>query len=374
MDNGNQPLYLQIYNYLITGIKSGKYREGDRIPSEKELAEEFQVSRITSKKALEKLSNDGIITRQPGRGSFVADSRPAVNLVADRPVPAGNKLFGLVIADFSESYGTGLLSGIEHGTSQNGCYFILRRSYGRQNEEEMIIESLLEFGVDGLIVMPVHGEHYSQKILRLVLDKFPMVLIDRNLQGIPAPFVCSDNVAAAQKAAGYLLDLGHRVISFLSPPVTGTSTLSERIDGFMKSHAEHGVAVDQSLWITDLISTIPDHDSPENLAKDKERIISLLKKNPEITCFFAVEYNIALIALDAINELGKKVPDDISILCFDGPVNYMGDYFFTHIRQHEEEMGQIAVQLLLKQIEGQGEPEKIFLETDLIIGRSTRSI
>lgn len=374
MDNENQPLYLKIYNDLITGIKSGKYREGDRIPSEKELAEEFRVSRITSKKALEKLAGDGIITRQPGRGSFVADSSLAINLVADRPGPAGNKLFGLVIADFSESYGTGLLSGIEHETNQNGCYFILRRSYGRQNEEEMIIESLLEFGVDGLIIMPVHDEHYSLKILRLVLDKFPMVLIDRNLQNIPAAFVGSDNVVAAQKATDYLLNLGHRAISFLSPPATGASTISERIDGFMKSHAEHGVAVDQSLWITDLISTIPDHYSLETLAQDKERIVSLLEKNPEITCLFAVEYNIALIALDAIKELGKKVPDDISILCFDGPDNYTRDYFFTHIRQREEEMGQTAVQLLLKQIKGQEISNKIFLETDLIIGHSTRSI
>ncbi len=71
------PLYEQIYNSLLADIKNEKLKSGDRVPSEKELADHFQVSRITTKKALEKLSQDRVIQRVRGKGSFVASPLPA---------------------------------------------------------------------------------------------------------------------------------------------------------------------------------------------------------------------------------------------------------------------------------------------------------
>lgn len=373
MSEFNQPLYQKIYNYLVEKIKSGEYENGERIPSEKELAEAFEVSRITSKKALEMLAENGYIKRMRGKGSFVAlDDEGGVDKEeAALDSKTDRFLIGLVIPDFSDTYGTGLLSGIEKEASENGFYVIPRRSYGRQDMEGKAIDDLVEMGVDGIIIMPVHGEHYSPSILRLVLDQFPIVLMDRYLKGIPAPFVGTDNVEAAKKATDYLLELGHRNIGFVSPPSIDTSTIEDRMEGYIKSHAEHGVVVDQSIWITDILSTIPGNNQKENIAADIEKIKNLLKNNPQVTCLFAVEYNIALIAMEAIKSLGKRVPQDISILCFDGPSNYTGEYFFTHIRQRETEMGSIAVKLLQEQIKHKNGNGKKFLDTDLIIGAST---
>lgn len=66
------PLYEQIYNDIIEGIENGTYKKGDRLPSEKELSEKYCVSRITSKKALELLAEEGRIIRMAGKGSFVS--------------------------------------------------------------------------------------------------------------------------------------------------------------------------------------------------------------------------------------------------------------------------------------------------------------
>lgn len=377
MSEINEPLYQKIYNHIINQMKTGSLVQGDKIPSEKELAEEFGVSRITSKKALEMLADNGLIRRMPGKGSFVIGE----NEQQESRVPLQEKskessyLVGVVISDFSESYGSGLISGIEKEASDNDYFIIPRRSYGKQDMEERAIEALIDIGVDGIIVMPVHGEYYSPKILRLILDGFPITVIDRRLKGIPAPFVGSDNIDAAKKATDYLLKLGHKDICFISPPPTNTSAIEERVDGFVKSHAANGIAIDETIWITDIICTMPGKNTIENIKADIERIKKHIKSNPQITCFFAVEYNIAVLVNEAIKELGMNVPNDISIVCFDGPGSFTEEYFFTHIRQREELMGAAAFKLIQNQIEGiSSDAKEIFMDTDLIIGTSTKDI
>jgi GntR family transcriptional regulator of arabinose operon len=373
----NQPLYQRIYEYLLEGIQAGRYSSDERLPSEKELADQFNVSRITSKRALELLAKSGVIKRMPGKGSFIVGDN-CVRSAVREDEPAGKdrkrNLVGVVVADFSESYGTGLLSGIELEASLNGCFIIPRRSYGKQSLEEEIIDELLDFGVEGIIIMPVHGECYNQRIIKLVLDKFPIVLLDRNLRGIPTAFVGSDNVAAAKKMTDYLLESGHRSISFLSVPPVNTSAIEDRIEGFVKSHAEHGIQIDESIWLPSITGSLPEKKASEHIAEDIVRIRQLLIEKPSITCLFASEYNIALMALEAVRSLGYAVPEDISIVCFDGPRSMFGDYFFTHIRQDETKMGSLALKLLKESIDTSAKSDKIYIDTELIHGKSVKKI
>jgi GntR family transcriptional regulator of arabinose operon len=373
----DQPLYLKVYEYLLEGISSGKYPAEERLPSENELADEFKVSRITSKKALELLAKNGIIKRMPGRGSFIIGGNGGHGAEAgETPGKKGKKHIpiGLIIADFSESYGTGLLSGIELEASVNNCFIIPKRSYGKQSFEEEIIDEMLSFGVKGLIIMPVHGEHYNKKIIKLVLDRFPIVLVDRNLKGIPTAFVGSDNVAAAKMMTDYLLEHGHRSVGFLTVPPANTSTIEDRIEGFVKSHAEHGVPIDESIWLTNITGTLPEKKASDRAKEDIVNIRQMLIEHPAVTCLFAAEYNIALIAMEAVKSLGYAVPDDISIVCFDGPRSLFDDYFFTHIRQDEVKMGLLAVRLLKESIDSPAKSDKIYIDTQLIHGKSVKSI
>ena len=61
MKKANTPLYFQIYETLHKGIKSGLYQEGDKLPSERKLCEEYNVSRITVREALDRLEKDHLI-------------------------------------------------------------------------------------------------------------------------------------------------------------------------------------------------------------------------------------------------------------------------------------------------------------------------
>ena len=376
--SSSRPIYERIYETLRDEIKNRLYKAGDRIPSEKELAESNGVSRITSKKVLELLANDGYILRQPGRGSFVADWEQGMTARHENFSPATDTakhhrsrfLVGLVITDFSESYGSELIYGMETASRENEAFLVVRRSFGVPELEEKAIKGMLDLGVDGLIILPAQGEYFNAEILKLVINRFPVILIDRHLKGIAAGSVSTDNTEGAKKGTEYLFGLGHKHIAFLSPPPSDTTTIEDRIEGFVQAHAENGITVDRDLWLNDIVSTLPTAYVQKNRQIDIEKIRSLLKSNPHITAIFAVEYNIALLAAAAARDLGLKVPKDLSIMCFDCP-DQGGVFPFTHVRQKQEEMGRVAFESVRKLKEGESVPNRINLDADLVLSTST---
>lgn len=380
----SKPMYEKIFDDVKRQILDQSYKPGDRIPSEKELAEEYQVSRITSKRALEMLAAERIIVRKPGRGSFVADPEADGAGAAEHgrldgtyggngtDGEAAGKLIGVVLTDFAGSYGTRLIYGMEDAAREQDCYLVLKRTFGIQENEEATIRKLLQLGVDGLIVFPAQGEYFNAEILKMVIERFPLVLIDRELKGVAAASISTDNVKAAQEAAEYLFDLGHAHISLLSPPPVDTSAVEERIEGFVQAHAGRGIAAERELWISDLTSTLPNSFYDENIERDIDKIMRHLQANPSITAFFAIEYNIALLAKAAVTRLGLRIPEDVSIICFDSPQFRIGEgYAFTHMRQSEEDMGKLAVENVLALLENRPVANKIKLPALLVPGEST---
>lgn len=387
------PMYERIFNETRELIDTGVYRSGDKIPSEKELADEYGVSRITSKKALDLLAAEGIIVRMPGRGSFVAsaENREAREQrehqkmlpASPRAESAGSgsssdkkeKMIGLVLTDFSASYGTRLLYSMEEFTRKNDCFLVLRRTFGDQGSEESAIQKMRSLGVDGLIVFPAQGEYFNAEILKLVIAEFPLVLIDRKLKGVAASSISTDNTEAAVLAVNHLFDLGHRQIALISPPPRDTTAIEERIDGFVRAHADRGIAAERGLWMNDITATLPDAFNRDNIEAEIARIAEHLERHPEITAFFAIEYYIALLAKAAAERIGRRVPEDLSIICFDSPMLNVGEgYLFTHIRQREEEMGRLAIETVLGIMAGEQPAAEVRLPAELVSGASTAKV
>lgn len=378
----SKPLYEVLYDNIKKDIISGVYNEGDRVPSEKELSGQFDVSRITTKKALELLAGEGLIIRQPGRGSFVKlSSHDEVETIENGgTVPKTEQkapLIGLVITDFDDSYGTALISSIEKCTAEHSCFLVLRRSFGMADIEQKAIKELVKLGVDGLIVFPSQAEFFSEEILKLVLNKFPLVLVDRHLKGISTASVSTDNVGAARIGTEYLLELGHRHIGILTPPPSDTTALEDRIEGFIQAHAEKGVIVDRDLWINSITSTLPNSFRPPNIKRDIDKIKSHMSAHPNITALFAAEYYIALMTKEAVKELGMRVPEDISIICFDSPPTHIGEFHLTYLAQDQEKMGQKVFDLLTKLRNKSDQdmiPKRVLLDANLVIGNSTAPV
>lgn len=373
-DSGLMPMYEMIFRTLRERITQHEYKAGDRVPSEKELCSEFGVSRITSKKALKLLADEQLIIRQPGRGSFVADANSALMKPFDSQQPSrtpGKKqIIGLVITHFSDMYGTELIYGMEEASRDHDAFLVVRRSFGIPELEEKAIQQLLGIGVDGLIIFPAQGEYFSAEILKLVIQKFPFVMIDRYLKGIPASSVSTDNVQAAKEATRYLFGLGHRHIGFLAPPPANTTAIEERIDGIIEAHVEHNLLLNRELWMETITSTMPNVFDPQARTRDVDRLVEHLRKYPQITALFAAEYDIALLVEEAAGKLGLRIPEDLSVICFDSPEPQAGGRI-THMRQNQFSIGKQAFENVLT-MQGQEQPiTRILLPAQFIPGRST---
>ena len=102
------PLYEQIYEEIRAKIEERGYQVGDRLPSEKELSEQYHVSRITSKKAVELLAEEGLVTRIPGKGTFVIEHQetpkalevPAGSIAEKKPLSDHTPVIGVVLDGF----------------------------------------------------------------------------------------------------------------------------------------------------------------------------------------------------------------------------------------------------------------------------------
>lgn len=377
-----KPRYEQMYLTLRNRFHSGEYTIGDKIPSEKELMEQFEVSRITSKKALDMLVQDGYIVRQPGRGSFViynGDQLEAIETedgdkydAPSRPRTDRNQIvLGLIMEDFSDSYGKEMLVEMERTAQKMGVYLMLRLSFSQTDIEENAIRMLRDYGVDGLIIYPTRGQIFNSEILKLVIDRFPHVLVDRYVKGIDSTSISTDNVAAASLGTHYLLDQGHRHIALLTSKVTDNVAIEERIEGFVQAHAERGVVLDRSSWLTDMYwNSNQEEDEQVLVQHNVDMIQQMIEAHPQITALFAMQYELALFAKEAIEHMGLHIPQDISIICFDSPQASAALYPFTHMQQDQQSLGRLAIENVLALIEGASLPSKISLQANLIHGHS----
>ena len=361
------PLYRRIFDALSGRIGSGELKPGDRLPSEAETAREFGVSRITSKRALQMLAAEGLIRRIPGRGSFVIEGKAP----AAEEAGGDGRLIALVIEDFEDSFGNKMIYAVEEYCRENGFRLVLYRSRWDAAREEAAVRDAAALGAAGLLVVPVHGEYYSDVYLKLVLDRSPLVFVDRHLKGLEASFVGTDNVDAARRAADYLFDLGHRRVAWISPAERSASTIRDRELGVVQAHADRGIPIDRGLWITEVESVYANFMTREFVAEERERIRCHLAAHPEITAVFAEEYFLAVIVREAARAAGRCVPEDLSIVTFDACRECSGEVEYTHIRQQEFEMGMRAASILHRQIQRRGDPEHVLLKGKLVEGGST---
>ncbi|EGG35642.1 GntR family transcriptional regulator [Paenibacillus sp. HGF5] len=352
------PLYKKIQEDIKRLIAIGKLREGDRVPSEKELSERYRVSQITSKNALVGLMEEGLLVRIQGKGTFVM-SRPENASALDQlgewtAGPGRSGRIGLVLPTMKTKVDQRFLDNIEKYATAAGFELMLRITRESQLEESKVISSFLNQGVDGIIIFPVENETYNDSILRLSLDRFPFVLIDRFLKEIKTYSVSSDNVNGTKEAVEYLINNGHSSIAFISPEITNTVT-DERAHGFEQAFLERGMSIDKSLWCL-----IPLEEIASGNSVDKIR--EFLDGNPEITGIVTANTELCRSVYKAAVASRKRVPEDLELITFDPP-----DLpHVPFIRQNEEEMCRLTVELLIEQIEGAFEARRVMVPVMLV--------
>lgn len=372
-----KPMYMQIKDYMFDQIKQKRWEANYRLPSENELAKQFNVSNITVKNALSQLAKGGLIYRVQGKGSFVSGDQPGEPVLFESMTSSSKvkPYVAFLMPRLNSLHTASLLDHIESELARMGYHLLFRKTGDSQELEREILREVIEIGVKGIIIFPVDGETYSDELMRLTLNNFPLVVVDRYLRGIETNCVYSDNIGGAHLATSHLISLGHRHIGFISTPYRDTSSIEDRLFGYEKALKENYIPIDLRLQnfdidVKQICSMMFDGIISPVL---KEQIKVFIQTNPQMTAIFAGYAFVGIAVLQVAEELGLAIPQDFSVIFFDNENLRFSRFPPTYINQPEKELGIEAARLLVSIMEYPGnlDRQKLVLPTQLMIGTST---
>ncbi len=342
------PAYKRIMEHIRSEMKSGKYAPGDRIPSENEIARMFGVSRLTARRAIEKLADEGLLIRIPGLGTFVSD----ISRVEEEKMV----YVGVAIDDMMDARGRAMIFGIMETLRNFSVYALL--SSANSKGGEFLIKKLKEFlkeGVKGLIISP-----FLHLVKSGILDVYrsrgiPVVFIDRNVKGFYTDFptVESDNRLGG-KLLGEHLRKKHHVENALFVTSEGfeISSVLNRYEGF-----KEGLLRD----VDHLVG---------NIDEIKKELPKVLKRKKYDAIFFCHDL-LAITGLTVILREGLRIPEDIRVVSFDDRIlSKFPCPRLTTVRQDFEEMGKTAALLLVKLMKGEDVPFETRIPVELVVRES----
>lgn len=360
------PLYQHIVNNLKAKIDSGELKAGDQLPTEAEISKQFSVSRITSKRALTELENANLIFRVQGKGSFVNTKlTPAHALVR------GSKEI-LLILPFSHNPGLGdYEKGINDFLATTD--YTLNIQSNTLGGQRKLLEAALNSFNAGLIFYPVSSNSDLGVLYQYHLQNYPLVTMDKTIDGIPFLSVVSDNSNGAYMACKHLIDNNHKKIAYVSSlNVENFSSIRERYFGYLKALHDYNL---NDYSVNDLTERYLTHEDGQGRAYYLQFIQAV--KEQGITGIVAENDLIAIEIIQIAKEIGLSIPEDFSIVGFDNiHLSSFVEPKLTTICQDFGEMGYLAAKNLIATIENplQSSREKVIVPVQLIERQTVRRL
>jgi DNA-binding LacI/PurR family transcriptional regulator len=285
----------------------------------------------------------------------VLDYRP--NSVARALVTGRSNTLGVVTFDTTLYGPATTLYGIERAAHEAG-YFIIVASLKALDRTSVIeaVERLRLHGVDGILAIAPQED--AADALRLAPAEVPLVAVEAG-PATEVAVVAVDQVAGAVIATRHLLDLGHRTVWHIAGP-RGWLEAQQRLEGWRATLKAAGAEVPEPLigdW-----SARAGYELGRRLSADER-----------VTAIFVANDQMALGVLRAMNEAGREIPREVSIVGFDDIPE--AAYFsppLTTLRQEFDEMGTRGVRLLLETMTaGRRLPAGADVHPELIVRSST---
>ena len=357
--SANKYLYRKVYQELREQIANRTLSPGDKLPAEAELSQTYHVSSITVKRALSMLQEDGLVRRVQGKGTFVREQQPGAQMQpqgqAPAPRPVGTRrMVGLILEHVTSAFGLDMLYELTARMDEAGYQLIVRFSLSDIDQETALIDELMEMGAVGLMIMPCHNAYYSKTILRLILEDFPVVLIDKRMKGLPVSTVCTDGYEAMRGLVSHLKACGCRSVAALTVNPSSSSSLGDRMRGYRKGVKENGMESAGECvvpWQTGHMLTTASEES------HIETIRAFLETHTMdgIVC---TEYALARALYTVASQMGIVLGRDVRACCLDEDALATTGFFFTHMRQDELTIARRAAELLLQMLEGEKLPQQ----------------
>jgi LacI family transcriptional regulator len=269
---------------------------------------------------------------------------------------------GVVIPDISHMFYAELARGVEDIASMYHYNIILCNSDLNKEREIQLIETLLEKQVDGLLflggeITEAHRELFS-------VSAVPVVLAATRDEKKELPFVTIDQIQAAKEATSVLILEGNRRIAFIGGPLTDPVGGYPRWLGYKEALEENGLTFDEKLV------RLGNYRYRSGFEAMKE----LLQTEPEITAVFATSDEMAVGAMHAALDLGRRVPDDLSVIGFENiPLASQVRPLLSTVSVPMYDIGAVAMRLLTKYMNNEPiETGQVYLQYGIELRGSTR--
>lgn len=335
----------------------------------KQIAKELDVSISTVSKSLRDSNEIGEDTRLKVQ-AFAKLYNYKPNNIALSLKNRKSKTICIIIPEIIHHFFATVISGVEHVANENGYNVIVCLSDESFDKEVINMETLANGSIDGFI-MSLSKETQQKRdfhhITEVINQGMPVVMFDRVTNDILCDKVIIDDSQAAYNATQYLINNGFKNIAILST-VDYVSVGKLRTEGYIKALKNNDLKIDESL-----VLKIEDTDNFEHHIKN-------LLENKSIDAIFAVNEIFAVTAIKLATKMGKKIPEDLSIIGFtDGIISKYSSPSITTISQNGVKMGEKAAKMLIERLESEEYDDEEYeeqyktevIETELVKREST---
>ena len=277
----------------------------------------------------------------------------------------GTSILVVVKGTSNELFGT-LVEAIQARISQTTYPLIVDYMDETDNEVRRALQLCREKKPLGILFLGGNRENFLEDFHKISM---PCVLITNDASDLTFPnlsSVSSDNTLAARMAIDHLVALGHRKIAVIGGPRVYSDTTQQRFQGCLEAFREHGIEFDEEL----------DYETVRfSFSGGYQAARRLLEKGREFTGIFAMSDVMAIGAIRALQDAGKQVPRDVSVVGFDGLT--IGEYTIpklTTISQSIAELADRSIRILQENIEGRKVPRHETVPVTLEPRESARDI
>jgi DNA-binding LacI/PurR family transcriptional regulator len=279
------------------------------------------------------------------------------NAMARGLVEQRTRLLGVMVSDLNNPFFADVVAGIQDESDRAGYRVLLNTGNRIARQEDGAIEALLQLRVDGLVLA---GPLLESRVIVEAAREVPVVLVGRAARSAALDSVTNDDWAGAVAAVRHCASLGHKRIA--------------HVDGGQGAGAEarrrgYEDAMRQ-LRLGKYRIVVPGSFTEEG---GHTGALALLERRPRPTAVFASNDLAAIGALNAIEERGLRVPDDISLVGYDNTsLAALRHISLTTVHQPRVEMGRMAVRAVFERLEaGRSRPRRAVLAPSLVIRGTT---
>ena len=262
------------------------------------------------------------------------------------------RIIALLVPVINHPFFAKLAYYIEDEASNFGYSVLLVSSQQKVDKETEIIKRIMHREVDGAVFV-THYMHEEEE-----LKKCPIVSIDRTF-GENIPYVTSDNYDATKNAVNYMIERGAERVGFIGSKPIVTSEVSERERAYLDAMAEHNMT-------PRIVNEVIQH------GEEAVVVQNFLEKYKDVDGVFVSGYTLSQFFYEAAMDMGKKIPDELQIISYDGIFKQWGISNITSVEQPIEEMARQVVRLLIKKIHNEQTCHRTVLKTKFVLGKTTK--